>query len=153
MKRVLSVFFAVMFVFGIVCAAQSFTLEEAKELGEKAAAFVKANGKEKGATEIENPKGPFVKGNMELYVTLHDTKATFLASPAQPKMKGHVGWDLKDPAGKYFLREIVDLVKTKGSGWYTYTWTNPATKKIQQKKAWIQGIEGTDMFTMCGIFQ
>jgi hypothetical protein len=40
---------AVVFFFGTVYAA---TLEEAKTLGEKAAAYVKANGKEKGAAEI-----------------------------------------------------------------------------------------------------
>ena len=47
MKRVICgiMFLVVMFFFGTVYAA---TLEEAKALGEKAAAYVKANGKEKG---------------------------------------------------------------------------------------------------------
>jgi hypothetical protein len=49
------------------------TLEEAKTLGEKAAAYVKANGKEKGAAEIGNLKGQSKKSwvqkieGMEMY--------------------------------------------------------------------------------------
>jgi len=66
----------VMFFFGTVQAA---TLEEAKVLGEKAAAYVKANGKEKGAAEIGNAKGQFVKG--EMYVTLQDCAGHPVANP------------------------------------------------------------------------
>jgi hypothetical protein len=56
MKRVACgiLLLAVVFFFGTVYAS---TLEEAKTLGEKAAAYVKANGKEKGAAEIGNLKG------------------------------------------------------------------------------------------------
>jgi hypothetical protein len=61
---------AVVFFFGTVHAS---TLEEAKTLGEKAAAYVKANGKEKGAAEIGNLKGQSKKSwvqkieGMEMY--------------------------------------------------------------------------------------
>jgi cytochrome c len=137
----------VMFFFGTVHAA---TLEEAKALGEKAAAYVKANGKEKGIAELNNPKGQFVKG--EMYVTLHDFKGVFLANPVAPAIVGQNHYDLKDPDGKYFVREMGEIAK-KGSGWYQYVWTNPATKKIQPKKSWVQRVEGTDMFTLSGLFQ
>jgi signal transduction histidine kinase len=63
----------------------------------------------------------------------------------------HLG--LKDAAGKPFVDEMIEVARTKDSGWITYTWTNPATKKVQPKKSWIQRVEGTDMYTLCGIFQ
>jgi cytochrome c len=138
----------VMFFFGTVYAA---TLEEAKVLGEKAAAYVKANGKEKGIAEINNPKGQFVKG--EMYVTFHDYQGVFLANPVAPALVGQNHYNLKDPDGKFFVREMIEVAKTKGSGWVEYVWTNPVTKKIQPKKSWVQRIEGTETYTLSGLFQ
>jgi len=60
---------------------------------------------------------------------------------------------VKDPSGKLFNQEMSDLAKTKGSGWVTYVWTNPQTKKVQPKKAWLQRVDGTQMYVLCGIFQ
>jgi len=150
MKRIVCgiVFLAVTFFIGTVYAA---TLEEAKALGQKAAAYVKANGKEKGIAELGNPKGQFVKG--ELYVTSNDFNGVVLTNPTSPGLVGqnHIG--LKDPNGKYFVKEMVEIAKTKGGGWLEYTWVNPATKKVQAKKAWVQRVEGMEVLTMCGVFQ
>jgi cytochrome c len=134
--------------FGTVYAA---TLDEAKTLGERAASYVKANGKEKGIAEIGNPKGQFVKG--EMYVTLHDFKGVFLANPVAPAMAGQMLYDLKDPNGKLFVREQIETAKTKGGGWVEYVWTNPVSKKVQPKKSWVQRIDGTEMYTLSGLFQ
>jgi cytochrome c len=138
----------VMFFFGTVHAA---TLDEAKALGEKAAAFVKSNGKEKGAAEIGNPKGQFVKG--EMYVTLQDYKGIPVANPMSPGLVGQNHLELKDPNGKYFIKECIDIAKTKGGGWVEYTWVNPVTKKVQAKKSWVQRIEGMELYTLSGLFQ
>lgn len=139
------------FVFGSVCLVQAATLEDAKELGIKAAAFVKANGREAGVKELNNPKGQFVKG--ELYVTLHDFNGVFLANPKISAVVGHNHWELKDPNGRFFVQEMVEIAKTKGSGWISYDWSNPATKKIQKKKSWVQRVEGTNVYTLSGLFQ
>jgi cytochrome c len=141
-------FLAVAFFFGTVYAA---TLDEAKALGEKAAAFVKANGKDKGIAEINNPKGQFVKG--EMYVTANDFSGTALANPMSPGLVGqnHIG--LKDPDGKLFVKEMIEIAKTKGGGWLQYNWINPATKKVQAKKAWVQRVEGMEILTLSGLFQ
>jgi cytochrome c len=150
MKRVVCgvMFFAVMFFVGAVYAA---TLEEAKALGEKAAVYVKANGKEKGVSEIANPKGQFVKG--ELYVTSNDFSGVVLANPMNSGLVGQNHMSLKDPNGKLFVKEMVEIAKTKGGGWLEYSWVNPATKKVQAKKAWVQRVEGMEVLTMSGLFQ
>jgi cytochrome c len=152
MKRIASI--AVMVFLGIFAMAicgQAAPLDDAKALAEKAAVFIKDNGKDKGVAEIMNAKGQFVKG--DIYVTLQDTKGIALANPMNPALVGQNHLELKDPGGKLFIKENIEVVKTKGSGWVTYTWVNPATKKVQPKKAWVQKVEGTDMYTMCGIFQ
>jgi len=138
----------VMFFFGTVYAA---TLDEAKALGEKAAAYVKANGKEKGAAEIGNQKGQFVKG--ELYVTFHDLKGVTVANPMSPGLVGQNHMELKDPNGKQFVKESIEIAKTKGAGWVDYVWVNPVTKKVQPKKSWVQRVEGMETYTLSGLFQ
>jgi cytochrome c len=143
--------FVVVLIFGAVVCVHATPLDDAKSLAEKAAVFAKANGKEKAVAEVGNPKGQFVKG--DLYVTLQDTKGFALANPMSPGLVGQNHLELKDPSGKYFIKENVELVNSKGSGWVTYVWTNPATKKVQPKKAWVQKVEGTDMYMMCGVFQ
>jgi cytochrome c len=152
MKKVLSGLAVMVIVLMSTClCVQAATLEEAKALAIKAAKFVEANGKEKGIAEIGNPKGQFVKG--ELYVTMQDTNGIHLANPMAPALVGQNHLELKDPTGKYFIKEFIEIVKTKGGGWSDYEWVNPATKKLQAKKAWIQKVEGTDMYVLCGIFQ
>jgi len=151
MKRGLCgvVVLAVIVFFG--AAVYAATLEDAKALGIKAATYVKEHGKEKGIAEIGNAKGQFVKG--EMYVTLQDYTGHPLANPMSPGLVGQNHMELKDPNGKYFIKECIDIAKTKGGGWVEYSWVNPATKKVQPKKAWVQRIDGMDMYTLSGLFQ
>jgi cytochrome c len=152
-KVVLGLVVALAFVFGAVCLVQAAPLDEAKSMAEKAAAYVKANGKEKGIAELNNTKGQFVNAKGDIYVTLQDLNGVVVANMFFPQMIGQNHMNLKDATGKQFIKENIDLVKAKGSGWVTWNWTNPQTKKIQPKKGWVQRVEGTDMYTMCGVFQ
>lgn len=138
------------FVWG-VCAAHSATLDEAKAMAEKAAAYVKAHGKDKAIADFNNQTGPWVKG--DLYIVFQDFNGLLMANGGNPKIAGQNHLELKDPTGKFFVKEMVETAKTKGGGWVTYSWTNPATKKVQPKKAWVQRVEGMDAYVNCGLFQ
>jgi hypothetical protein len=139
-------------VFGVVSLLHASSLDDAEALGVKAAKFVKARGKDIGIKEIGGPKGRFVEG--DLHITITDFNAKSLAHPMQPKLVELAvdGSTVKDANGKYFMKEATELTKTKGSGWVSFTWTNPTTKKVQPGKYWVQRVEGMDMFTMCGLF-
>jgi cytochrome c len=152
MKRVLmGIALVTCMVFGVTFIAQASTLEEAKAFAEKGAAFWKANGKDKAIAEFNNASGQFVKG--DLYIFAQDFNGVMLANAGNPKLAGQNHLEVKDPTGKFFVKEMIALVKSKGSGWVEYSWTNPLTKKVQPKKTWIQRIEGTDIYVGCGIFQ
>jgi cytochrome c len=140
----------VVVLFGAALFTQAATLEEAKALGEKAAAYVKANGKDKAIAEFNNPTGPWVKG--DLYVVLQDFNGVVLANGGNTGLVGQNHLGLKDPDGKYFVKESVEIAK-KGSGWLSYSWVNPLTKKVQPKKSWIKRIDGMDIYTNCGVFE
>jgi len=150
-KVAVSLAAAMAVIIGSVLVAEAASIEQAKALAVKAAKFVEENGREKGIAEIGDPKGQFVKG--DLYVVIQDTKGMCLANPVNPAMNGVDSFNLKDPTGKLFIQDMITIVKTTGSGWSSYTWTNPATKKLQPKKVWVQKVEGTDLYTLCGIFQ
>jgi signal transduction histidine kinase len=141
---------AVFVVFGVASLAQAATLAEVKAMAEKAAAYYKANGKDKAVAEFNNPKGQFVKG--DVYVVLQGYDGVLLANGGNPKLVGQNHLELKDPTGKYFVKEMVEAAK-KGGGWVTYSWTNPLTKKVQPKKVWVQKVEGAEMYVNCGLFE
>ena len=152
MKKVLmGILLVTCVVFGMTLMAQASTLEEAKALAEKGAAYVKANGKDKAIAEFNKPDGEFTKG--DLYVFLQDFNGVILAHGGNPKLVGQSHLEVKDPTGKVFAKEMIEVVKSKGGGWVEYSWTNPATKKVQPKKTWVQRVEGMDMYVGCGIFQ
>ncbi len=147
----ISVVAVVAAVFCLTCMSQAATADEAKAITEKAAAFMKANGKDKAVAEFNNPKGQFNKG--DLYVFAQQFDGLMLANGGNPKLTGQNHLELKDPTGKFFVKEMVELVKTKGAGWVNYSWTNPATKKVQPKDTYVKRVEGMDVFVGCGIFK
>jgi cytochrome c len=150
MKKVLMITFAVCFVFGLALAPGAVASQkDAKSLVEKAAAFVKANGKDATIKEINLAKGQFDKG--ELYVFAYDMSGKIIAHPKNPKLIGKDLLNVPDPDGKMFRKEIVDVAKTKGTGWVDYRYTNPETKKIEAKTTYV--VKVGDVILCCGTYK
>ncbi len=122
--------------------------DEAKAMVKKTAAFLKTSGKEKTLAEISNPKGQFVKG--ELYIFAIDMNGITLAHGANPKLVGKNMLDLKDPDGKFFIKEFINTAR-KGNGWVDYKWTNPVSKKIEEKTSYIES--AGDFLLAAGVYK
>jgi len=120
-----------LFIATAVFAQQRGTPDEAKMLVGKAIVYIKTNGQEKAFAEFNNPKGKFV--DRDLYITVYDLKGNCLARGANPELLGKSLIGAKDPDGKFFIKERMELAKTKGSGWQDYKFTNPLTKKVESK--------------------
>jgi signal transduction histidine kinase len=43
----------------------------------------------------------------------------------RPEMEGTNLLDMQDTRGAYVIRDMIELVRTRGEGYYTYTWTKP----------------------------
>ena len=153
MKRiVVSLVLVAAFVTFAAHLAQAATPEDAKAMAEKAVAFWKANGKDKAVAEFNNPKGQFVKG--DLYVVVQDFQGNVLAHGGNQGLVGKSLFDQKDPStGKYFVQDMIEIAKAKGTGWVEYDWINPVSKKLQPKKSWIVRLEGENCFLVCGAFK
>lgn len=138
-----------MLVFGTAYSVWAGVDEDVKTLALKGASHVQEVGKEKGSADLMSPNSEFRKGH--LFLTMSDYSGMLLANPAFPGLVGQNHWNIKDPNGKYFIREGITIAKTKGSGWLEYTFTDPDTKKLGQRKAWIQAIKGMDAFIMAPV--
>ena len=114
--------------------------DDAKSMVEKAIAYYKAEGKEKAFSEISDPNGKFMKG--DLYVFVYDMKGTALARPVQKGLIGNNLLSATDGAGNPYVKNRVELAKAKGKGWQDYKYFNPLTKKMEDKTAWIETYDG-----------
>ena len=126
-------------------AGEFGTKEEAQALVEKAAAFWSANGREKAIAAFNDPHGAFV--DRDLYIvaaTLADGMR--VAHGFNAKMIGKSLNDFKDIEGKPYGLEILELAKTKGSGWVDYKFTNPMTKKIMDKTSYVKKVDDVVIF-------
>lgn len=133
----------------VAVAAEFGTPAEAEALAKKAVAYIKANGLEKGLAEVNNPKGQFV--DRDLYVTVYDMTGKCLAHGFNQKMVGKDLIELKDPDGKLYIKERVEMMKTKNKGWQDFKFTNPLSKKIEPKTAYIEKVG--DVIVMSGAYK
>jgi len=86
----------------------------------------------------------------DLYLTVYDMTGKCVAHGANPKQVGKDLMDLKDPDGKAFVKERVDVAKAKGSGWQDYKFSNPVDKKIEAKTAYFE--KSGDFIFACGAY-
>jgi len=138
-------------VFLFACAAlaqQNGTKDEAVALVKKAVAQYKSAGKDKTFADINDLKGPFV--DRDLYVVVYDMDGNCLAHGANAKQVGKNLMELRDPDGKFFVKERVELGKTKESFWQDYKFVNPVSKQIENKSMYMEKVDG--MLFGCGVY-
>jgi len=133
----------------ITWAAEFGTAAEAEALVKKAIAYIKTNEKEKAFAEISNPKGKFI--DRDLYIFVYDLKGVCVAHGFNQKMIGKDLSAMKDIDGKSYVKERIEIAKTKGHGWQDYKFTDPVSKKIEQKSAYIERLD--DLIVGCGIYK
>lgn len=126
---------------GGAAAEERATKQEAETVVKKAAAFIKENGTEKGYAEVNNKVGPFT--NKDLYVVVYDMEGKCLAHGFNPKLIGKDLIRLTDVDGKAYVKERVELGKTKGSFWHDYKFTNPVTKQVESKETYCEKLNET----------
>jgi cytochrome c len=136
------------FVAVSVFAQQRGTPAEAKKMVEEAIAYIKANGREKAFAEINNPQGKFV--DRDLYISVIEMNGTNLARGFEPFLLGKNIIDAKDADGKFFIRERIQKVKTKRSGWQDYKFFDPLTKKVERKAVYFERYG--DIIAACGAY-
>lgn len=152
MKRVITAIWIGLFVWvtgSVAYAAEFGTTAEAEAMVKKAIALIKADGKDKAFAEVNNSKGKFV--DRDLYIFVYDMNGKCVAHGFNQKMIGKDLIEMKDPDGKFYVKERIEIAKTKGKGWQDYKFTNPLSKKLEQKTAYIEKVD--DLIVGCGIYK
>jgi cytochrome c len=140
-RKLLTITIGLAGLFGMIAVAAaeaSHTPDQVKAFVQKAAEYMKAEGKEKALAAFNDPKGQFVDG--DLYIVAQDAvdgKFTMLAHGANKGLIGKPQIDTKDAEGRAFNRDIIAaLTKDGDEFWTSYLWVNFATKKITRKKSY-----------------
>lgn len=114
---------------------QFATKKEAEAMVVKAVAALKTN-RAKTLAEItaKDPK----YNDRDLYAVVYDMTGKVVAHGANNKMVGKALIEMKDPDGKEFVKERVELAKSQGKFWQDYKFTDPTTRKALPKEAYCE---------------
>jgi methyl-accepting chemotaxis protein len=73
------------------------------------------------------------------YFWINDSQSKMVMHPMSPQLDGKDQSGLTDPTGKHFFVEMVDLVKSQGSGFVYYMWPKPGSDKPVKKVSYVKG--------------
>ena len=132
-------------VSALAAADKPVTAKEAEAMVKKGVAFLNANGRDRTLAEINNKQGQF--RDRELYLTVYSLDGMGLAHGANEKFVGKNMIDLRDIDGKEYMRERMDLAKSKGVFWQDFKMVNPVNKKIEPKAMYC---ERASELVVCG---
>jgi len=127
---------------------QFATKKEAEAMVVKAVAALKAD-RAKTLDEITAKDPKYV--DRDLYAVVYDMTGKVLAHGANNRMVGKDLIDLKDPDGKEFVKERVELAKSKGKFWQDYKFTDPESRKMLPKEAYCEKVD--DAIVCAGVYK
>jgi len=133
------------FALGPSVAAEWATKEEAIAMVKRAVVFIKDQGSDKAYAEFTNKAGRF--HDRDLYITVLDLDGKVLAHGQRDDLIGKGLIEAKDPDGKLFIKERVELARQQPSFWQNYKFMNPVTKKIEPKEMYCERLNET---MVCG---
>ncbi len=124
--------------------------DHAVALVKKAVAHLKAVGVEQAARDFEDPNGGFIEG--EFYLFGNDLDGIRVCNGRTPGRRDKENnLERTDAKGKRFVREMIDIAKTKGKGWVDYHALNPATGQVEPKSAYVERVD--NILLGCGIYK
>jgi hypothetical protein len=117
------------------------TAREAEAMVDRGVARIKAVGSERAYADFTSRAPGFV--DRDLYVVVYDLEGRVLAHGQNSKMVGKDLIDLRDPDGKAWVKERVELARSRGKFWHDYKFTDPMTKKVLPKSTYCERVEST----------
>lgn len=135
------------------CSSVAFaemTSEGAESFVKKAIEYYHSQGMQKAFEEMNNPSGKFVRNGY--YVFVHDLNGKCYVHGYNPKLAGKDLLNLKDPDGRYFIKERIDIARTKGAGWQEWKCVNPVTNSTEHKAIYIEKV-GNFIFSSGRLFR
>lgn len=97
-------------------------------------------------------QGPFLA--KDAYIFVYELSGTNLVLPPFPNLEGRNLMDMKDTHGKPLIREMVQLLETRESGWVDYLWPKPGESVSTLKSAYVRKAVMKDRTVLvgCGVY-
>ena len=130
---------------GMALAATGASKDDAVAMVKKAVSAIKSEGPAKPIPRSAIHQGQFV--DRDLYIVVYGLDGMVLAHGADAKRIGTNQIADKDPDGKAFVKERVELAATQPSFWQTYKFMNPVTHKVEPKDMYCERLDQT---VVCG---
>jgi len=132
--------------------AQPADKSRAVALVKEAIALAKASGKDALVKQINFGGGKFHVGpGRPLYLFIYDTTGKCIAHGSSANFVGGNRLGVKDPAGRPYIAELIQLGKGPGKGWVDYQFVNPADGKVEPKTTYMEALD--DWAVCCGIYR
>ena len=140
---------------GVILFAGTANAEDKKahvlSMMDKAIAHFKSVGQDQAFKDFDT-NGDFKNG--EFYVVGQSIESgNIIYHGANKKLEGKNLTKVKDTDGKLFVKDMIDMAASNGTGWVDYKWPHPETKKITQKHSYVARIDSTDTFLMIGYYE
>lgn len=134
-------------------SAQEYgTREEAQKMVEAAVAHAKSAGTEQAFKDFSD-KSNMRWRNKDLYVFVFTMQGDCVAHGGNEKLIGKNLIEMKDPNGKFALKESIEIASTRGAGWHDYDWPHPQTKKVMGKASYVSKLVNFDGFVGVGVYR
>ncbi len=127
------------------------TAAEATAMVKKGVTDLKAAGKDKDKIYAAVTAKDARWVDRDLYLVVYGMDGVVKAHGANAKLVGNNMIDMLDIDGKPYIKERIDLAKSKGSFWQDYKFTNPTTKKIEPKSMYCEKTD--DVVACAGIYK
>jgi len=157
MKNVIALGLFLVLAAGVVSGQTKLTpaAQKASDMVKSGIAYFKDKGKDAALAAFSDPKGKFRDG--EYYLFAYDfskegTAVCVARGDGNLALVGKDMWSIKDPNGTFYYQDFVRVAKT-GSGWVDYKRTNPESKKIEEKRSFIERIPNTTLLVGCGFYK
>lgn len=131
---------------GASAARADATRQDAIADVKAAVAALKTDGASATFAAISDPKGKYVKG--DLYLVAYDMNGVVLAHGFNKTLIGRDLSKAKDPDGRTYVQERVDMAKTQKSFWQSYKYMEPSTHSLRMKDSYCE--KAADAIIICG---
>ena len=118
------------------------TSQDAVALVKEGIAYYQAHGRATAMREFTVPTGKFRRFGGEVYMTVYDLNGLCLAHGQEPAKVGVDALNSKDPDGKPFIRERIQIAKAKGKGWQDIQYKDPKTGRPAPKTMYFELHDG-----------
>lgn len=133
-----------------LAAGEHGSRDEAKALCDAAAAHIKKVGIDQAAKDFATDRAKWMPKDLFPFVQEFAGPMRFHIND---KLIGKNTLAVKDASGREFAVDMVNVAKSGKPGWVDYEWAHPVTKKVEDKTAYVQRVQGTEMLVGVGVYR